>query len=293
MRVVDVSFELPNYRLSGKHYIAGNDDRAPRVIAIHGWLDNCGSFFRLAPLLKGCDVLALDLAGNGFSDHRGVDAEYTFWADVADVIMVADQLGWQEFHLVGHSRGAGVSTMLAGTFAERVQSVNLIDGGIPMIAPSTEAPQQLRKSIEQRLAFNNRPSRIYPSKQLAAEVRGGQMWPLSEAASMALVEQGMQSVEGGWQWQSDRRLNLASQARLSFNQVKAYVDAIDVPIKMIAASDGIFSRFPELRQTLETGSAFDIVEFAGTHHLHMEAESVDKVAAEIMQNIAKSVCVSH
>ena len=40
-------------------------------IALHGWLDNCGSFETLAPFFAKNDkrFLAIDLPGHGFSSH--------------------------------------------------------------------------------------------------------------------------------------------------------------------------------------------------------------------------------
>jgi len=39
----------------------------PRVIALHGWLDNAGSVVPLAPHLPGLDLAALDMPGHGAS----------------------------------------------------------------------------------------------------------------------------------------------------------------------------------------------------------------------------------
>ncbi|MGK2915619.1 MAG: alpha/beta fold hydrolase, partial [Porticoccaceae bacterium] len=81
------------------------------VLALHGWLDNCGSFAVLAPLLIGVRLVALDLAGHGLSSHRSADATYNIWQDVGDVHAVAEQLGWENFALLGHSRGAMIATL--------------------------------------------------------------------------------------------------------------------------------------------------------------------------------------
>src|SRR5690625_7580011 len=90
------------------------------VLALHGWLDNSASFNVLAPQLKNLHLVALDLAGHGQSDHRPGSAPYNIWEDVAEIFAVADQLGWSRFALMGHSRGAMISMLAAGTFRERI-----------------------------------------------------------------------------------------------------------------------------------------------------------------------------
>ena len=46
------------------------------ILALHGWLDNALSFASLAPLLTDYHMIALDLSGQGLSDHRSPDATY-------------------------------------------------------------------------------------------------------------------------------------------------------------------------------------------------------------------------
>ena len=96
-------FSLPGITLAAREW--GTPGQVP-VIAVHGWLDNAGSFDLLAPLLDGCHVLALDSAGHGHSSHRSPDASYNIWQEVGDLIDIADQMGWPRFSAIGHSRGA-------------------------------------------------------------------------------------------------------------------------------------------------------------------------------------------
>ena len=58
----DVSLNTPAGVLRG---LAWSNPGAPRVLALHGWLDNAASFIPLAPYLAGFDLIALDLPGHG------------------------------------------------------------------------------------------------------------------------------------------------------------------------------------------------------------------------------------
>src|SRR3546814_8626262 len=43
---------------------------APRLLAVHGWLDNAASFIPMLEHLGDFDVVAIDLPGHGYSFHR-------------------------------------------------------------------------------------------------------------------------------------------------------------------------------------------------------------------------------
>lgn len=71
-----------------------------RILALHGWLDNCASFHYLAPNLisrlgENAELVALDLPGHGWSSHKSVDGPPMLLSEalyyVSDVL---DQLGW-------------------------------------------------------------------------------------------------------------------------------------------------------------------------------------------------------
>lgn len=90
---------------------AGIDD-PPVVMVLHGWgasIDAVGSI--LAGLRDKVELIALDLPGFGESDM--VPAAWGNADYAAFVTSFADQLGLGRFALVGHSRGAAVSVVLA------------------------------------------------------------------------------------------------------------------------------------------------------------------------------------
>ena len=96
------SWEVNGLRIKG---LCWGDERSPPVLALHGWLDNAASFAVLAPRLANFHIVALDLTGHGKSSRRSADASYQIWDDLPEILGVVKQLGWNNFELMGHSRG--------------------------------------------------------------------------------------------------------------------------------------------------------------------------------------------
>jgi len=140
------------------------------TLAMHGWLDNAATFTRLAPRLPELRIVALDMPGHGRSDHRHPSAGYHFFDMVGDVAHVADALGWDRFALLGHSMGAGVSSLVAGTFPERILATMLIEGLGPWVEEESSTPARLRETVEdeRKRLFKGDRRRVFPSLDEAA-----------------------------------------------------------------------------------------------------------------------------
>ena len=238
------------------------------VLALHGWLDNCGSFAVLAPLLSGVRLIALDLAGHGLSGHRSADATYNIWQDVGDIHAVATQLEWDSFALLGHSRGAMVATLTAGTFPECITHLALLDSLVPQALPGAQIPGQLRRSILERDNRGQRPLKCYPTLAEATAVRVRGDSPLSPDAAPHIVARGVEAVAGGYCWRSDEKLKIASEIKLTPDIVAAFVRAIRCPVKLLLADAARISRCYGMDQLLPQ---LDIEVIPGSHHFHMEA----------------------
>ena len=93
------------------------------VIVLHGWFGGPPPF---APMF---DYLDTDTFTYAFMDYRGygksidVAGEYTIAEIAADAVGLADDKGWERFHVIGHSMGGMAVQRLALDVPERVKSV--------------------------------------------------------------------------------------------------------------------------------------------------------------------------
>lgn len=234
------------------------------VIALHGWLDNAGSYDRLAPLLSGLDLVALDFPGHGHSDHRPESDTYHFIDWIPEVFAAADALGWQEFSLMGHSMGGGVASLAAGTFPQRISRMVLIEGLGPFTSPDEEAPTLLAKALLHRPSEGRR---IYASRNKAVD-RLGARGLLPESAE-CLAVRALEPVDGGWAFTYAPQVRTPSRARPSESQVRAFLRAVTCPTLLVLANDGlvfppIFAGRDEEVPNLRTEI------FPGGHHLHLD-----------------------
>ena len=256
-------------------------DTDPTVIALHGWLDNAGSFHKIAPQLNGIRVIAVDQAGHGFSDHRTSGADYSMALYVEDVLAVADALNLDRFSLLGHSMGAIVSTMTAAVVPERIEKLALIEGMWPMPGKAEDAPKQMARWLKFRQRRRNGASNksIFKSRDDAAIVRmKGGTDPISREAVEILLQRALEAVDGGWRWRTDSRLMSPSAQRMVPEQAQSFIDNISAQTLLVLAEDSQMHRAAQKYESLLKGMSQHL--FPGGHHLHLE-ESANTVASAL------------
>jgi len=96
---------------------------ATKVVVIHGWFWDHRVFTPMFDALDatGCTYAFVDIRGYGNS--REISGQFTIGEVAADAIALADQLGWHEFHVVGHSMGGKAAQKVAMDAGTRVRSV--------------------------------------------------------------------------------------------------------------------------------------------------------------------------
>ena len=271
----EIRLSLPHIEVAAHLY--GPQDGQP-VIALHGWLDNAATFSRLAPLLDGVRIVALDLPGHGHSDHRPLGAAYNIWDYAHDVLQAAEQFGWKRFSLLGHSMGAIVSVLLAGAMPDRVERLALIDGVIPFTGEAETAPQKLGESLQKLLAVDDRRKPVYASFEQAVAARMKGVGAVSHEAAERLAQRGLMPVPGGYTWRTDARLMLPSSMRLTRAHALAFVHKVTCPASLILAEQGLLTQ-PAMRELTEA-LPFALHRLPGGHHLHLDDQpGAEAVAA--------------
>jgi pimeloyl-ACP methyl ester carboxylesterase len=275
--MTDVSFQLHHLRLSGQRF--GNPD-GPKVLALHGWLDNSASFIPLAEYLDNVDLLAIDLTGHGHSDHRSADAHYHLPDWVQDIYELTEALGWKEFHLLGHSLGGIISSLYAATFPEQIITLTMIEAFGPLSREAESSPAQLRESVLSRIEIDKKQARHPPSLERAATARM-MAGDLSRESARLLVQRNLSEDVQGLKWRTDRRLRTISSLRMTEEQAGAFIRNISSPVLAISGSAG----FEKVRLNQQRRASLiknlRAAECEGGHHLHMD--NPQPVAAQLLR----------
>ncbi len=278
MSASELNFDIGDMRYAAK---AWGDPTDPPILALHGWLDNAASFDVLAPKLTDAYVVAPDLAGHGHSSHRPYSGSYNIWDDLHDLLSIADACGWQQFTLLGHSRGAMIALLLAVAAPKRIGKVILLDGFLPPPMPTKRTALQLQLHLRDFRKYATRSKPVsYPSIEAAVEARLAYM-RMPEEAAHRIVERSVQEVDGAYRWRYDERLKAASAIKLSAEHNANILANLQAPTLLLLAQEGL-SAHSKLESMLPMASAVTKLTLPGTHHFHMQPESATQIAGQLL-----------
>jgi hypothetical protein len=94
---------------------------------------------------------------------------------------------------------------------------------------------------------------------------------VSQQAAELLASRGLSPVAGGYSWNTDQRLTLPSPLRLTNAHARAFVNALQCPVSLILAEQGLLLNIPEFMYFLEQLDKpnFQVHTLPGGHHLHV------------------------
>jgi 3-oxoadipate enol-lactonase len=184
------------------------------LLLVHGFTGAKEDFTEFLDDLAtlGWHAVAPDLRGHGNSDKPPGEASYSLPILVADVLALADAMGWQDFAAVGHSLGGMVMQRLVIEHPERVRALVLMDS-------SHGVPESLDPAAVELGAEIVRDHGLLTLLALQNERRDRD--PTTTAAHLRLLRE-----RPGWAEFGDRKL-LASSPDMWLAMTRAILDQDD------------------------------------------------------------------
>ncbi|WP_043873750.1 alpha/beta fold hydrolase [Legionella massiliensis] len=242
----------------------------PPMLALHGWLDNANSFDLLAPYLeKQFYFIAIDFPGHGYSSHLSEGCYYHFSDGIFNILQVIKALGLGQIHLLGHSMGACLASLIAGVVPEQILSMALIEGLGPFSNPDFSCRDQLSRYSQLISKEANKSAKPYQSLEQAALARAKRGY-LSKELAAILAQRGLEEKEEQFYWRHDRRLLLTSPLTMTEGQVLSCLKGIRAKSCLIWASQGFGFDSNIMSERVKTVNDLQIYHLEGGHHIHME-----------------------
>ncbi|MFK8082138.1 MAG: alpha/beta fold hydrolase [Granulosicoccus sp.] len=271
-----VTLDIDGIHIAGIRQRDNNATDQPRMLCVHGWLDNANSFLPLMPYLPAFDLVAIDLPGTGHSDE--LPGGYQFHELSYLLYRIIEALQWPDCHLTGHSLGGGLVPLLAVAHPPVVKSLTLIEASGSLSEPASELPKRMVKAFNDRVNAKRFESRCFADKQEAIDsrLRAAKMLP---ASARLIIDRQLIQVDGGYAWRFDKRWRYASPQYQTEEQVQAVLQAIACPALAVLGDAGYLVGRENTDIRMACIEQLESITLPGHHHLHMDTP--EPVAAAI------------
>ncbi|XP_064552490.1 probable serine hydrolase [Drosophila montana] len=268
---IDFDIGVPWGRVACRWY--GNRQVRP-LLAIHGWMDNMGSFARLIPLLPDhLGVLCVELSGHGRSSHYPAGMQYSVIEWTSIIRRLVQHFKWRRVSLMGHSFGAVACNLYASFYGrDHVDMLIAIDLLTIPYKTSSFYIKYLANSVERMLQPVPAP-KLYTAEQLKG-VRWGPAPTVSKEHAQPLVERCTRpSSDQPDKFYISRDLRLAHHTLfpIGVGLVRELNQRIhNIPYMVIKASDSNFINegfIPALQTLRKQNPEFEYHLAQGAHHV--------------------------
>ena len=273
-------FHLPSLSCKVHALTFGNCDK-PVILALHGWLDNAGTFAPLAPLLDNFYIIALDFPGHGLTllPENSDSLNLHFYVDV--ISQIIDQLNEKAIILMGHSMGGAVASVYTSLYPSKVSKLILIDVLGPLSSDNLATDPTLETNAKKmQAAAVLASSKFYPNFEMMINIRM-KANHLTHEQAFELTDRGVEETAEGFKWRYDPLVAKSSGFYYSESEVLELLSKIHCPVLIIAGTEGIFKGREFYQFRLDAIANHEIHFIDGHHHIHLE--KTDLVYKEIKQ----------
>lgn len=286
----DRTFKTPYGHIAALEW--GKPDAPKKILCIHGWLDNAGSFECLIPYIldhkDNADkyhIIAIDHPGTGLSSHKPSGSEYTSFSTIIEMRRVIKDLEWDKFSLIGHSLGSHLSFLFACIYSHQIESLISIDLEYPIGRGIQNWDAILASSIEESFKYEythdddpttNLRVPVYSEGDAIKRLMDGHSNSLTKSSAQILLKRGATKQRWGYTFNRDLRLRTVFvEFRPDDAAYMQYLSSFfHSSLLNIRASRSPYKRSDSLRKSYyeifeKNCPVFRDVLLDGTHHLHM------------------------
>lgn len=291
--VVEIKIKVPWGHISGKWW--GPQYNKP-IIGLHGWLDNAGTFDRIAPLLPShISLLAIDLPGHGLSSYLP-DGMYYHTIDYMYVlILLMKEYNWEKISLLGHSMGGLVAFTFASLYPHKVDLLISFDALKPYIKqPQKVIPDTIKYwdnfviADERNRSKHEPPSFTY--EECIEKLFVGSSYSIYPKLCHILLKRNLQQSSkypGKYFFTRDARLKYITKIVFPQENNLELAQKIKIPhlfIKAAFSSNYEDKKYSdEALKILKKNPQFHYYRVDGTHHVHInEPEKIAKIVSEFL-----------
>jgi pimeloyl-ACP methyl ester carboxylesterase len=266
----EISIPVPWGHIAGKSW--GDEKSSRKVLCLHGWLDNAGSFDHLIPLITvpSLHLVAIDLPGHGLSSHRPPGTNQVFVNYLVDIRRVVEGLKWDKFSFLCHSMGAGIAGLYGSVMPEHVERMVMIEGLVPFSRNEDEIPSVIHKVLTGLFDEEAKSNRVYKSEEeIVQRIMEGNT-ELTETSARVLAVRGTKKNKDG-SFEFTRDIALKSRSILPFTRgaIAKFISDISQPTLVLMANDSSLKLMISKYISGITNPMISIQHVEGNHHVHL------------------------
>ncbi|NVN88695.1 MAG: alpha/beta hydrolase [Rhodopseudomonas sp.] len=264
------------------HFVDWGNPAAPPLFLIHGGLDHCRSWDRLARVLQPhFHVMAPDLRGHGDSEWAKASS-YSLADNVYDLSRLMRAAEVETATIVAHSMGGMVALAYAGTFPSKFSRLAVLDGAFLPSTASAPIHEQIAGWVTQLDKISNAEVRGFRDIGAAAARMQAHNRRLSADLALHLATHGSRpNPDGSYSWKYDPYQRVRAPYRLSPDDYAALWARITCPT-LLLYGDESFLADPEKAGLLAHFAAAESKTIAGAGHW-LHHDKPDEVVAALTE----------
>lgn len=266
-QVTEIKLPMPWGHIAGKVY---GSAKHPKILVVHGIMDNAGSCNRLIALLpENYQYVSIDMPGHGLSSPFPHDLPLVFFHYVHSILLVLEALKWKTCIYIGHSLGGQLGLHFSVLYPGRLDKVIAIDGLIP---EAINDPVLYVRNMYDLNSYAKVPAKLYTRDEVIYTLKFRRQEALTTDAAEAVFERAVTKVGNLYKYNRDPRLRFGVCPIFNVQQQREYFKKLTCPVFAITPTNSgrakVMARSKDMIETRNTKDKFTMIYVKGNHDVH-------------------------